>query len=27
VLQDNEVKRIDVKSVNRLDHLKLKSTF
>jgi serine protease Do len=27
VLQDNEVRHIDVKSINRLDHLKLKSTF
>jgi len=27
VLQDSEVKRLDVKSINRLDHLKLKSTF
>ena len=27
VLQDSEVKRFDVKSINRLDHLKLKSTF
>ena len=27
VLQNNEVRRIDVKSMNRLDHLKLKSTF
>ena len=27
VLQDNEKRRIDVKSMNRLDHLKLKSTF
>jgi len=27
VLQDHEVKRIEVKSINRLDHLKLKSTF
>ena len=27
VLQDNAVKRIDVTSMNRLDHLKLKSTF
>jgi S1-C subfamily serine protease len=27
LLQDNGVKRIDVKSINRLDHLRLKSTF
>jgi S1-C subfamily serine protease len=27
VLQDNEVRRLDVKSINRLDYLKLKSTF
>ena len=27
VLQDSEVRRIKVKSMNRLDHLKLKSTF
>jgi serine protease Do len=27
VLQDREVRRFDVKSINRLDHLKLKSTF
>ena len=27
VLHDNEKRRIDVKSMNRLDHLKLKSTF
>jgi S1-C subfamily serine protease len=27
VLQNNEVRRVDVKSANRLDHLKLKSTF
>jgi S1-C subfamily serine protease len=27
VLKDNEKRRIDVKSINRLDHLKLKSTF
>ncbi len=27
VLQDNEMKRIDIKSIDRLDHLKLKSTF
>ena len=27
VLQDREVRRIEVKSINRLDHLKLKSTF
>jgi serine protease Do len=27
VLHDNEVRRLDVKSINRLDHLKLKSTF
>jgi hypothetical protein len=27
VLQDSEVKRFNVKSINRLDHLKLKSTF
>lgn len=27
VLQDNEVRRVDIKSMNRLDHLKLKSTF
>jgi S1-C subfamily serine protease len=27
VLQDNAVRSIDVKSMNRLDHLKLKSTF
>jgi serine protease Do len=27
VLQDSQVKRLDVKSINRLDHLKLKSTF
>ncbi len=27
VLQNNAVRRIDIKSINRLDHLKLKSTF
>src|SRR5260370_20929076 len=27
VLQDRQVRRLDVKSINRLDHLKLKSTF
>jgi serine protease Do len=27
LLQDKEVRRLDVKSINRLDHLKLKSTF
>ena len=27
VLQDSEVRRIEVKSMNRLDHLRLKSTF
>ena len=27
VLQDSEVRRIEVKSMNRLDHLKLKPTF
>jgi hypothetical protein len=27
VFQDNEKRRIDVKSINRLDHLRLKSTF
>ena len=27
VLQDSALKSIDVKSMNRLDHLKLKSTF
>jgi len=27
VLKNNEVRRIDIKSMNRLDHLKLKSTF
>jgi hypothetical protein len=27
VLHDNEVRQLDVKSINRLDHLKLKSTF
>ena len=27
VLQDHQVNRIDVRSINRLDHLKLKSTF
>ena len=27
VLQDNEVRRVDIRSINRLDHLKLKSTF
>jgi serine protease Do len=27
VLQDNAVRRVDVKSINRLDHLKPKSTF
>ena len=27
VLQDSQVRRVDVKSINRLDHLKLKSTF
>lgn len=27
VLHDNEKRRVDVKSMNRLDHLKLKSTF
>jgi serine protease Do len=27
ILQDSEVRRFEVKSINRLDHLKLKSTF
>jgi len=27
VLQDSQVRRFDIKSINRLDHLKLKSTF
>ena len=27
VLQDQEKRRIEVKSIDRLDHLKLKSTF
>lgn len=27
VLDDNKVRRIDIQSINRLDHLKLKSTF
>jgi S1-C subfamily serine protease len=27
VLQDSQVRRFEVKSINRLDHLKLKSTF
>ena len=27
VLQDDQVRRLEVKSINRLDHLKLKSTF
>jgi S1-C subfamily serine protease len=27
VLQDSKVKRLNVRSINRLDHLKLKSTF
>ena len=27
VLQDSEVRRVEVKSIDRLDHLKLKSTF
>jgi len=27
VLQDSQMRRLDVKSINRLDHLKLKSTF
>ena len=27
VLQDSQVRRVDVKSINRLDHLKLKTTF
>jgi S1-C subfamily serine protease len=27
VLQDSQTRRIDVRSINRLDHLKLKSTF
>jgi S1-C subfamily serine protease len=27
VLQDSQVRRLDVKSINRLDHLKLKSPF
>jgi S1-C subfamily serine protease len=27
VMQDNTVRRIDVQSINRMDHLKLKSTF
>jgi len=27
VLQESQVRRIGVKSMNRLDHLKLKSTF
>jgi hypothetical protein len=27
VLQDSDVRRLAVKSINRLDHLKLKSTF
>jgi hypothetical protein len=27
VLQDSQVRRIEVQSINRLDHLKLKSSF
>ena len=27
VLQDSEIRRVDIKSINRLDHLRLKSTF
>jgi hypothetical protein len=27
VLQGSQVQRVDVKSINRLDHLKLKTTF
>ena len=27
VLQDSQVRRVDIRSINRLDHLKLKSTF
>lgn len=27
VLQEKEVRRMDIKSINRLDHLKLKSSF
>ena len=27
VLQDSQVRRFEVKSINRLDHLRLKSTF
>ena len=27
LLQDNGIERIDIKSMNRLDHLRLKSTF
>ena len=27
VLQDHQVNRIDIRSINRRDHLKLKSTF
>jgi hypothetical protein len=27
VLRDSQTRRIDVESMNRLDHLKLKSTF
>jgi S1-C subfamily serine protease len=27
VLRDSQARRIDVESINRLDHLKLKSTF
>ena len=27
VMQDNDLKRVEIKSMNRMDHLKLKSTF
>jgi hypothetical protein len=27
LLQDSQVRHLDVKSINRLDHLKLKSSF
>jgi hypothetical protein len=27
LLQDSQVRRFDIKSIDRLDHLKLKSTF
>ena len=27
VMQDNALKRVEIKSMNRMDHLKLKSTF